>query len=132
MEPLQKSHFKTGCYVEVLDNPGMFMLTEELIYYSAKLDKDIQVPAFYVTDFASIPWFFHSIIQVNGKHRKPAVLHDYLCTDGETIGISQRDADLIFYEAMESMDTRLTQRTIMFGMVRAYQFTKHSIKGLFK
>lgn len=123
-----KSQFKTALIVNVLDAPGMFSLAQELIYHSERLGKDITVPMGYETDFASIPWILQSIVQVNGKHRRAAVVHDYLCTNGKELGIKQREADLIFQEAMEVLDVRLTQRTAMFGMVRIYQ----SIAGIFK
>ena len=123
-----KSQFKTGLIVNVLDTESMFSLAQELIYHSERLGRDIIVPAGYETDFASIPWILQSIVQVNGKHRRAAVVHDYLCTHGKIEGVTQREADLIFQEAMTVLDVRLTQRTAMFGMVRAYQ----SIAGLFK
>lgn len=123
-----KSQFKTALIVRVLDKPNMFALVQELIYHSERLGKDVTVPAEYETDFASIPWILQSIVQVNGKHRRAAVVHDYLCTNGAELGIKQREADLIFQEAMEVLDVRLTQRKAMFGMVRLYQ----SIAGIFK
>lgn len=123
-----KSHFKTACIVQVSDRSGMFELVQDLVYYSARLGRDIVVPAGFGTDFASIPRVFHSIIKVNGRHRKSAVLHDYLCEHGADEGLTQRESDLVFNEACEADDVRLTQRTVMFGMVRLYQ----SIKGVFR
>ena len=122
------SAFKTACIVEVMDAPGMFRLVQELIYESDILGRDLIVPIDYETDFSSIPWFLQSIIQVNGKHRKAAVVHDYLCTHGSLEGVTQRQADHIFQEAMRVLDVRLTQKKVMFGMVRVYQ----SIAGIFK
>lgn len=122
------SKFKTALIVEVSDDSGMFSLAQDLIYHSSRLGRDIVIPKGFATDFASIPWVFHSIIQVNGRHRRAAVVHDYLCIHRKQIGISQREADYIFQEAMQVLDVRLTQRTVMFGMVRVYQ----SITGIFK
>ena len=125
---MKKSQFKTALIVEVMDAPGMFRLTQDFIYFSEILGRDIVVPADYLTDFSSIPWFLQSIIQVNGKHRRAAVVHDYLCTHGEKEGTKQRQADHVFQEAMTVLDVRLTQRKVMFGMVRIYQ----SITGTFR
>ena len=122
-----KSKFKTSCRVEVSDRSGMFVLTDALIYYSERLGRDIIAPIGFETDFASIPCLFRSIIKVNGKHRKPAVIHDYLCENGEKEGVTQSESDHVFQEAMDAVDVRRTQNAVMFGMVRAYQI----IKGLF-
>ena len=111
-----------------MDEPNMFRLVQDLIYKSDLLGRYLIVPTGYQTDFSSIPWFFQSIIQVNGKHRRAAVVHDYLCTHGSLEGVTQRQADHIFQEAMCVLDVRLTQRKVMFGMVRLYQ----SITGIFK
>lgn len=122
-----KSQFKTACRVEVSDKSGMFVLIDDLIYYSERLGKNIAAPKGFETDFASIPWMFRWLIKVNGKHRKPAVIHDYLCVHGKEMGISQSESDHVFQEAMNAVDVRRTQNAVMFGMVRAYQ----SIKGVF-
>ena len=122
------SGFKTACIVQVSDESGAFVLVSDLIYHSDMLGRDIVIPAGFITDFASIPWILHSIVQVNGKHRRAAVVHDYLCFHRDSEGITQREADYVFQEAMAVLDVRLTQRTVMFGMVRVYQ----SITGVFK
>lgn len=122
------AEFRSALIVEVDDKPGCFRLVQELVFFSAILGKPIVVPADYVTDFASIPWVFHSFCQVNGKHRKAAVIHDYLCTHGKELGISQKQADFIFLEAMEVLGVRWSQRRVMYRSVRTYQ----TIAGWFR
>lgn len=124
--PSKPSQFLSACVVEVIDRPGYFRLTQDLIYYSARLKRQIIVPAGYETNFASIPWFMQSIIQVNGKHRKPAVVHDYLCDHGDDpeVNVPQREADFILLEGMKVTDTRKTQQYVMFPLVRLYQVSK--------
>lgn len=109
-----------------------FHLSKPLMFYSGILNKHIVVPVGFKTDFASIPWFLQSLIQVNGPHIHAAVVHDYLCVHGKDVEISQQDADLVFLEAMKVLGVRPTQRRAMYRGVRLYQSTKGFIKGLFK
>lgn len=115
--------------VRVLDEPGMFALLSPLIYYSAILGREIIVPPKERTDFASIPRLVQNIIQVNGRHRKPAVVHDHLCEHKDLYGISQGMADKIFREAMRCVDVEFVESSIMYRMVRRYQKTKAWLKG---
>jgi hypothetical protein len=122
------AEFKSRLHVEVLDASGMFQLCDDFIYYSDILKRDIVVPKGFETDFASIPWFLHSIVQVNSKHRRAAVVHDYLCVFKKEEGINQECADQIFREAMRELDVRWSQRGAMYKAVRWYQ----SITAMFK
>jgi hypothetical protein len=115
------SEFRSDLIVEVEEVFGMFELVKPLVYYSDLVGAEIIVPATFQTDFASIPWFLHSLIQVNGAHRRAAVVHDYLCVYGKELGIKQSKADRIFLEAMKVLGVRWTQRTSMFIAVRIYQ-----------
>jgi hypothetical protein len=130
--------FCSKLVVEVSSFEGLFVLDEPLIYYSAILGKEIRVPKGFPTDFASIPRLFQNIIQVNGKHRPAAVVHDYLCAvvDNdldwavpELRGITQGLADKIFREAMRCLDVEFVESSVMYRMVRRYQKIKAWFKG---
>jgi hypothetical protein len=54
----------------------------------------------FVTDLASIPAPLRGILNVNGRSRMPAVLHDFLYV---TQPISRERADSLFYEALVSV-----------------------------
>lgn len=105
----------------------LFQISKPLEFYSAKLGRAFTVPVGFETDFASIPWFLQSVIQVNGPHIPAAVLHDYLCVHKVELGISQVEADAVFLEAMRVLDVRFTQRRAMYRAVRTYQ----TVKGWF-
>lgn len=100
-----------------------FHVSKPLIFYSAMLKREISVPVGFETDFASIPWFLQSLIQVNGQHIHAAVIHDYLCIHKDEELMTQKIADNVFLECMEVLGVRVTQRTAMFWGVRAYQST---------
>src|SRR5437764_1311818 len=55
-----------------------FMLVDPLFYEIKRTGKVITVPAGFVTDFASVPWYARWLISVLGRHSIPAIVHDYL------------------------------------------------------
>jgi hypothetical protein len=57
----------------------------------------VSVPVGFVTDFASIPRVFWTLLPPDGEYTYPAILHDYLYWRQAT---SRGDADLIFKLAM--------------------------------
>jgi len=118
-----KAEFVTpSTIVEICrDKPGMFKLASKMIFYSHLLMRDIIVPKGYETDFASIPQFLKDRIDVNGKHREAAIVHDYLCTNGADIGVTQKQADLVFNEAMTVLEVNRIIRWLMFNAVRGFQ-----------
>ena len=69
-------------------------------YYRAKNENEvIVVPAGFVSDgFTNLG--FHRLVQKFGKGLKCAILHDYLYEVGASQGISRKEADKIFLEAM--------------------------------
>lgn len=77
--------------------PNEWVVESELAYLHE--GERISVPKGFITDLASIPKIFRNVLNVNGKSRKPAVLHDYLyCSK-----IFERSvADYIFYKALVS------------------------------
>ena len=96
------------------DKDELWYLVTDLIYQT-KSGEIIVVPKGFDTDLASIPQIFHSIIPVNGKHRAPAIVHDYLYVVQDR---TRSEADTIFLEAMESVGVRWTQRYAMYWAVR--------------
>jgi hypothetical protein len=114
----------------VRDRAGMFRLAHPIIYYSSILDRDIIVPCPYETDFASIPKFLRDRICVNGLHREAAIVHDYLCTHGYLMGVTQKQADRVFHEAMAVLNVPTIERWVMDRGVVAYQRFKHWRKGV--
>ena len=112
------------------DKPGCFEVSSPVIFYSKKFNMTITVMPGYPTDFASIPQFLKDRVDVNGKHREAAIVHDYLCTNGEEVGVTQKIADLIFEEAMQVLGVNPITRWLMFNSVRAFQKFKSWRNGV--
>jgi len=75
----------------------------------------ITIPSGFVTDFASIPQIFHSLLRQNGSYLLPAVVHDYLywkqtCTRDQS--------DQILRLGMIENQVPELQRVAIYGAVR--------------
>lgn len=106
----------------LIGESGKWELATSLIYFSRIIDNQIEVPAGFVTDLASIPVFFKRVIGTNGNHRLAAVIHDYIYSKKGNIewlpAITRKTADEIFFEAMKLADVPAWQRHAMYRAVR--------------
>ena len=95
---------------------GQWVLTFPLEYQSDLLVKHIYVPTGFETDLARIPRVFTPLIPKNGKHRAPAIVHDWLCRNKIT---SKKVTDKVFLEAMKVSNVSKWRRYAMYYAVRA-------------
>ena len=110
------SSFTSPLKVEHI-NGKMWKLLEPFSYYT-EAGKVISVPEGFLTDFASIPRPFWSIIgHPTGQCGKAAILHDWLYHTQECI---RKYADLVFLEAMEVLDVSWWRRRLMYRCVRMW------------
>ncbi|HEX9173692.1 MAG TPA: DUF1353 domain-containing protein [Telluria sp.] len=79
--------------------------------------KEVVVPAGFVTDFASIPAVFWSILPPDGEYAYAAVVHDYLYWDQS---ISRADSDEILRLAMYDLDVSSTKSKAIIAAVRMF------------
>lgn len=92
------SKFLTTLRVEQI-NADDWLLTDPLVYWSELLDRQVVVPAGFVTDFASVPrmpflyWF------AGGQAEAAAVLHDWFYRTNTELP-TRAQADALFYEAI--------------------------------
>lgn len=112
------SQFTTPLRVELLDD-YRFKTVDDFTYFVGEKPSDhrIVVHAGFVTDLASIPRAFWSVLPPHGKYAKAAVLHDWLYTNG--IG-SKRYADDVFNEAMKVLRVPSWKRAVMYRAVRLF------------
>ena len=95
------STYTKALQVELLDGKYWKVL-EGFEYYFLKDDikHTITIPEGYITDFASIPRFFHPYITPHDIYNKAAVVHDYLCdTNGCHGRYNKEEVDNIYYDA---------------------------------
>lgn len=119
------SSFTTPLIVKVLDK-YKFELYRSFIFHldSKHSSRLIKVPKDFITDFASVPKAFWSIIPPYGKYTKAAVLHDYIykyhgfVSSDQFISYTRKEADRIFLQAMKVLGVGRIKRGIMYNAVR--------------
>ena len=98
------------------DGRKLFTLDAEFPYCDAATGKLIVVPRWYVTDFASVPWYGQGFVDPMGPTARAAIVHDWLYTIGEP---GRRDeADAIFLRAMLRYGVPSFQANIAYQAVR--------------
>ena len=78
----------------------------------------IRIPAGYVTDLCSLPWFARPFLPMSGKVAKPALLHDWLLELGD------ERAHEVFDEALRVADVAPTTRWVLGKAVRLWAVLK--------
>jgi hypothetical protein len=96
---------------------GRNWIVRQPLVYTIGVSKDsLTVPVGFVTDFASIPQVFHSLLRQNGSYLLPAVVHDYLYWDQTC---TRDQADQILRLGMIENKVPDLQRVAIYAAVRA-------------
>jgi hypothetical protein len=121
------SSFTSPLIVKVLEEYRFELYRPFVFHLDSKYSKaKITVPAGFVTDFASVPRAFWSIIAPYGKHAKAAVLHDFLYAchgyafGDQLVSFTRKECDDIFLKAMEVLGVNPAKRWIMYQAVRLF------------
>jgi hypothetical protein len=92
-----------------------FALVEPMVYEIGTSGVSVMVPAGFVTDYASIPPQFWSLLSPHGRYSRAAVVHDYLYWSQLC---SPLQADNLFMIAMKESQVPWVQRTAIYDAVR--------------
>ncbi len=110
------AHFSRPLTVTKIDN-DLWVVEIPFLYYTGDDGFYIEVPDGTLTDFASVPGIFQSIIPKDGSWTQAAVLHDYLYKSHIK---SRKESDEIFLEAMGVLKVPDWKRYAMFYAVRLF------------
>lgn len=108
--------------VEYIDGHS-WRLVENFTWFEADLANGegamIDVPAGFVTDFASIPRVLWNVLPPS-FYAKPAILHDFLYFYGKTgdVVVTRAQADKTFRDALRETGVGKTKRWLMWVGVR--------------
>ncbi len=91
------------------------MVTADLRYQIGTTNFIIVVPTGFVTDFASVPRVFWSILPPAGSYQLAAVVHDFLYWDQ---GCTREQADALLRSAMIESRVEAYKRDIIYEAVR--------------
>jgi hypothetical protein len=95
---------------------GVYSVLTEPLYYRVDLThEEFNVPAGFVTDYASVPQVLQWVVPKLGAHSMPAVVHDYLYWDQTC---TREEADKILYATMEEYGSYLPTRLLVYLAVR--------------
>lgn len=96
--------------------------------------RHVTIPAGYLSDGASVPKVFWSIIPPWGAYGDAVVLHDLLCEylsvveNGRIVKISRAECDAYFNDAMKCLKVPTFQRRIIYAGVSTYRVLSGSNK----
>lgn len=115
------SSFTTPLIISYL-NDRNWQLEENFIYYTSAGEIffqsiQVKVPNGFITNFASIPRVFWSILPPTGSYGKAAVIHDYLYATGK---FSRWKADRVFREAMQILKVPNWKIFVIYWAVRLF------------
>ncbi|ECJ4438861.1 DUF1353 domain-containing protein [Salmonella enterica subsp. diarizonae] len=111
------SRFTTPAILEMLGHYN-WRVHEPFAFYLSEDNSDaIEVPAGFITDLATIPRIFWSLMPPDGKYAKAAIIHDYLYDNALR---TKREADRIFLDGMTVLGVPRWKRTIMYWAVRLF------------
>jgi hypothetical protein len=102
--------------IEIPFDDGIFWVLQRQFEYQI-LDTDIvvTVPQGFVTDYASIPRVFWSVLAPYGRYGSPAIIHDFLYWDQSC---TREEADGLFDLAMQEQGVPNATRIAIYAAVR--------------
>lgn len=98
----------------------LYVLTQDLKYYSDLLGRLVVVREGFITDFASIPWPFRVFLSPRGPWKRAATVHDWLYRSNVKEEVSRAEADDVFREAMKADGVDLVTRNLFWAWVRVF------------
>lgn len=111
------SRFTTPAILEMLDH-YLWRVYEPFEFYLSDDDSDvIEVPAGFVTDLASVPRIFWTLLPPDGKYAKAAIIHDYLYDNALR---TKKEADRIFLDGMTVLGVPKWKRVLMYQAARLF------------
>lgn len=95
--------------------PNEWVLNNPLIWFD-RINGRIKVPPGFITDLASIPRALRGVLNVNGRSRKAAVVHDWLYCSRK---LTRKQADDLFYRALRAEGVSTVLARVYWSGVRA-------------
>ncbi|EAR0004378.1 DUF1353 domain-containing protein [Salmonella enterica subsp. diarizonae] len=111
------SKFTTPAILEMLGHYNWRVYEPFAFYLSDDNSDVIEVPAGFVTDLATVPRVFWSVMPPDGKYAKAAIIHDYLYDNALR---TKKEADLIFLDGMAVLGVPKWKRIVMYLAVRIF------------
>ncbi|EJM4065869.1 DUF1353 domain-containing protein [Salmonella enterica] len=111
------SRFTTPAILELLGHFNWRVHEPFAFYLSDDESDEIEVPAGFITDLATVPRIFWMLLPPDGKYAKAAIIHDYLYDNALR---TKKEADKIFLDGMTVLGVPRWKRMIMYYAVRLF------------
>jgi len=100
------------------------VVIDEYIFWSARLQSPIVIPVWFLTDLASIPKVFRTIVSKAGKTEIPSLPHDFGyaingCQQPSTPTVSRKEWDGVLLDFCKQQEMGWVKRTLVYTAVRA-------------
>lgn len=120
----------------VLDGDHWRVLQTFHFFLGQSDDKEgwVSVPAGYLTDGASVPRLFWSLIPPWGKYGQAAIVHDIVCEylsitkDGKPLSVTRAQCDDILLQAMKVLEVPWLTRHAIHKAVMLYRIASGTDK----
>ena len=112
---------------ELSPEPNEYLVTRDLAFWSARLQQVIYIPAWFVTDLASIPRAARVMVPKGETERIPALVHDYLyALHGEGLEApSREEADEVLRDFCKMCGMGAIRRNLIYLAVRGFGWTHY-------
>jgi hypothetical protein len=116
---MEMSSFTNKLILSPLSDGKKWVLRKEFSYDIGEIGSGdtITVPTGFVTDLASVPRIFWSILPPWENYGPAAVIHDYLYFSHEK---TKAESDYIFYEGMMVLKVPTTKAKIIYNSVKIF------------
>lgn len=111
------SCFTSPAIMEMLGHYKWRVYEPFRFYLSEDKNDVIEVPVGFVTDLATVPRIFWSLLPPDGEYAKAAIIHDYLYHYPLR---NRKESDLIFLDGMKVLGVPKWKRIIMYLAVRIF------------
>lgn len=117
-DPTVSQMIKRGFYVPY--GNSQWVVLDEFVFWSHRIQAGIVIPKWFLTDLASIPRGFRWLISVNEKHRDAALPHDVMYSFWSHLEVEKSEADLIFRDFLIVSDIPKWKRMSMYQAVNLF------------
>ncbi|WP_079906817.1 DUF1353 domain-containing protein [Salmonella enterica] len=111
------SKFTPPAILEMLGHYNWRVYEPFEFYLSDDNSDVISVPAGFITDLASVPRIFWTLLPPDGKYAKAAIIHDWMYDNALR---TKKEADKIFLDGMTVLGVPKWKRMVMYWAVRVF------------
>lgn len=103
---------------DISDKKNEWVVLEEYIFWSQRLQTEIIIPRWIKTDLASVPKGLRWLISVNERHRIPALVHDFGYAIAQQTSVSRNDWDKVLRDFCKVYEVPMWKTNAIYTAVK--------------